>query len=71
MFCDRLKLGLGSARHDVSWVNILRDPQAAAFVADLHDGEEIVPTAVTGTGVVLDASPAAIKAQLGSAGSEP
>lgn len=70
VFCDRLKLGLGSARHDVSWVNVLKDPDAAKFVANLRDGNETVPTAVTGAGVVIDATPAAIKAQLGAANSE-
>lgn len=70
MFCDRLKLGLGSARHDVSWVNILKDPEAAEYVAALRDGEETVPTAVTGAGVMIDATPAAIKAQLGRADPE-
>jgi mycoredoxin len=64
VFCDRLKLGLGSARHDVSWVNILKDSEAAEYVARLCDGVETVPTAVTGAGVVIEATPAAIKAQL-------
>ena len=67
MFCDRLKLGLGSARHDVSWVNILRDSEAAEFVATHRDGYETVPTAVTGAGEMIDATPEAIKAQLGAA----
>jgi hypothetical protein len=70
VFCDRLKLGLGSARHDVSWVNILKDSEAAEFVTICRDGNVIVPTAVTGAGVVIDATPAAIKAQLGAASSE-
>jgi mycoredoxin len=67
MHCDRLKLGLGRARHDVSWVNILKDAEAAAFVTSYRDGNETVPTAVTGAGVMIDATPAAIKAQLGAA----
>ena len=66
MFCDRLKLGLGSARHDVSWVNILKDSEAAAFVSTYRDGNKTVPTAVTGAGKMIDATPAAIKAQLGA-----
>jgi hypothetical protein len=65
LFCDRLRLGLGSARHDVSWVNILNDPEAAEFVATYRDGNEAVPIAVTGAGEMIDATPAAIKVQLG------
>ncbi|MCP5032403.1 MAG: hypothetical protein GY939_11405 [Actinomycetia bacterium] len=67
IYCDRLKLGLGSARHDVSWVNILKDSEAAEFVTTYRDGNETVPTAVTGAGEMIDATPAAIKAQLGAA----
>jgi mycoredoxin len=66
LHCDRLKLGLGRARHDVSWVNILKDTEAAKFVAGYRGGHEAVPTAVTGAGAMIDATPAAIKAQLGS-----
>ena len=67
MFCDRLELGLGRARHDVSWVNISRDSEAAEFVTTYRDGNETVPTAVTGAGEMIDATPAAIKAQLEAA----
>ena len=70
MFSERLKLGLGRARHDVSWVNILKDSEAAEFVANCHDGNHIVPTAVTGAGVMIDATPAAIKAQIRATSSE-
>lgn len=66
-YCDRLKLGLGGTRHDVLWVNILRDPEAAEFVANHHDGNQTVPTAVTGAGEMINATAAAIKAQLGAA----
>jgi glutaredoxin len=68
IYCDRLKLGLGSARHEVSWVNISKDPEAAEFVTTHGDGNETVPMAVTGGGEVIDATPAAIKARLGMAG---
>jgi mycoredoxin len=66
-YCDRLKLNLGSARHDVSWVNILRDSEAAEFVTTYRDGSQTVPTAATGAGEMIDATPAAIKAALGAA----
>ena len=59
--CDRLKRGLGSARHEVTWVNILKDSEAAEFVATYRNGNQTVPTAVTGAGEMIDATPAAIK----------
>ena len=67
IYCDLLKSGLGRARHDVSWVNILEDTEAARFVASHHDGDETVPTAVTGAGEKIDPTPARIKAQLQAA----
>lgn len=64
--CDRLKLGLGTLRHDVLWVDISRDVDASEFVAGYHNGVETVPTAVTGAGGMIDATSASIKAQLGT-----
>lgn len=51
----------------MSWVNISKDSEAAEFVASHRDGDEIVPTAITGAGEMIEATPAAIKAQLGAA----
>lgn len=68
--CDRLRLGLGTTRHHVSWVNILRDPEAAAFVATYRDGNHTVPTAVSGAGEMIDATAAAIKAHIGQQAKE-
>lgn len=67
IYCDLLKRGLGSGRHDVSWVNISSDAEAAEFVTTQRDGNETVPTAVTGAGQMINATPAAIKAQLRAA----
>ena len=67
VYCDRLKLGLGGARDDVSWVNVLRDPEGADFVRTYHNGNRTVPTVVTGAGELIEASPAAITAQLATA----
>jgi len=47
-------------------VNILRDPEAAEFVVARRNGNEEVPTVVTGAGDLIDATPEAIKAQLGA-----
>ena len=52
----------------MSWVNILKDSEAAEFVTTHRDGNETVPTAVTGSGRMINATPAAIKAQLRAAG---
>ena len=43
-------MGLGSTKDDVAWVNIWQDPDAAAYVTTHRDGNETVPTAVTGAG---------------------
>ncbi len=48
----------------MSWVNILRDSEAAAFVAGHHNGDETVPTVVTGAGGMIEPTPAAVRAQL-------
>lgn len=51
----------------MSWVNILRDPDAAEFVAAHRDGNLEVPTVVTGAGDMIDATPDAIKAYIRTA----
>ena len=63
-YCARLRVGLGRARRQVTWVNIWRDDEAAEFVASHREGNETVPTAVTGSGRVVPATPDAVKAQL-------
>ncbi len=45
-FCERLRTSLGKARKDVVWVDIWADPDAAAFVRSVNDGDETVPTVV-------------------------
>ena len=47
-------------------MNILRDPKAAEFVAARRDGNEEVPTVVTGAGDLMEATPEAIKARIGA-----
>lgn len=47
-------------------MNIRRDPEAAQFVVARRDGNEEVPTVVTGAGELIDATAAAIRARLGS-----
>ena len=62
--CDRLKLALGRSNREVSWVNIHRDAEAAEFVAAHRNGNHTVPTAITGSGEMIDATPASINAYL-------
>lgn len=53
--CARLRWNLPTGVCDVvSWVNIWRDDDAAAFVAGLNDGNELTPTVVV-DGVRVDA----------------
>lgn len=47
-FCLRLRARLGSAAREVHWVNIWTDPEAAAAVRAIADGNETVPTVVAG-----------------------
>jgi mycoredoxin len=44
-FCERLRHGLGQdGRERVTWVDIWSDPDAAAYVRSVNDGDETVPT---------------------------
>ena len=49
--CLRLRGALGSAAAKASWVSIWADPEAAAYVRSVNDGNETVPT------VVIDGHP--------------
>jgi mycoredoxin len=51
MFCRRMRLVLWWHRISVRQVNIWQDPDAAAFVRSVADGNETVPT------VVIDGRP--------------
>ena len=50
-FCARLKLILTGVRSRAIWVDIWADPEAAAFVRSVNDGNETVPT------VLIDGRP--------------
>ena len=63
-YCARLRLALtGRARH-ASWVNIWRDPDAAAAVRAVADGNETVPTVILSDGAHVNPSPATVRKQL-------
>lgn len=63
-FCLRLRLRLiGRARH-ASWVNIWKDPDGAAAVRAIADGNETVPTVVIGAAARVNPPPAEVRRQL-------
>ncbi|MDF1602635.1 glutaredoxin domain-containing protein [Nocardioides sp. YIM 152315] len=47
-FCVRMRLALGRSGGRAVWVNIHRDPAAAARVRSVNDGNETVPTVFVG-----------------------
>jgi mycoredoxin len=50
-FTKRMRVVLGKRGDQVVWVDIWADPEAAAFVRSVNDGNETVPT------VVIDGEP--------------
>ncbi|WP_395695536.1 glutaredoxin domain-containing protein [Nocardioides sp.] len=48
VFCLRMRFALGPAGGRAVWVNIRRDPDAAARVRSVNDGDETVPTVFVG-----------------------
>ena len=50
-YCARMRVRLGRTGRRAIWVNIWQDPDAAAFVRSINDGNETVPT------VVIDGQP--------------
>ena len=58
-------------RDAATWVNVVRDPEAAAFVRSHRDGDMVTPTAVDGTGTQVPATTEAAVPATVSATSEP
>ena len=67
-FCLRLTLRLGRRAHDARWVDIWADPEGAAYVASVNDGNETVPTVVVDGTPRTNPAPGQVRAAL-SAGS--
>ncbi|QYJ04099.1 NrdH-redoxin [Nocardioides panacisoli] len=63
-FCEWLRLSLGSRRKDVVWVDIWADPEAAAYVRSVNDGNETVPTVVIDGAAHTNPAPRKVKAAL-------
>ncbi len=56
-FCLRLRLRLGRRGSRLHWVDIWRDPQAAADVRAITGGDETVPTVVVGDEAQVNPDP--------------
>lgn len=65
MFCTRLRWRLGPLGRRATWVDIWSDPEAAAFVRDVNDGAETVPTVILSDGEAhTNPDPALVRAHL-------
>ncbi|MGQ4538490.1 glutaredoxin domain-containing protein [Dermabacteraceae bacterium P7074] len=53
-YCARLQTAIRGEKPHITWVNIWRDKDAAAFLRSLNDGNETVPTAVVGEQVLVN-----------------
>ena len=64
VFCLRLRLLLRLRRLSVHQVNIWEDPDAAAFVRSVADGNETVPTVVIDGRPIVNPAPSQVVAAL-------
>ncbi|TWD80133.1 glutaredoxin [Kribbella amoyensis] len=63
-YCLRLRLALLGVAERASWVNIWRDPEAAAAVRAVADGNETVPTVVIAGDAMVNPPPGEIRRRL-------
>ncbi|WBB76397.1 glutaredoxin domain-containing protein [Micromonospora sp. WMMD1128] len=63
-YCLRLRLRLGRRAGRAYWVDIWRDPEAAAAVRAVTGGDETVPTVVLPEGAVVNPDPAWVRDRL-------
>ncbi|MEU4654137.1 glutaredoxin domain-containing protein [Streptomyces sp. NPDC023723] len=63
-FCLRLRLRLGRDARRLHWVDIWRDPAAAAAVRAVNDGNETVPTVVVAGRSHVNPDPEWVRRQL-------
>ncbi|GGY86476.1 membrane protein [Streptomyces avidinii] len=63
-YCLRLRLRLGRDAGRLHWVDIWRDPAAAAAVREANDGNETVPTVVVAGRPHTNPDPAWVRGQL-------
>ena len=63
-YCLRLRLRLGRSASRAHWVNIWKDPQAAAAVRAIANGNETVPTVVAGGESAVNPDPTWVLARV-------
>ncbi|MBO0844467.1 MAG: NrdH-redoxin [Nocardioides sp.] len=63
-FCVRLQLVLGLAGRRAVWVNVRRDPAAAAGVRSVNNGKVTVPTVFVGEVHRTNLAPAWVRERL-------
>jgi mycoredoxin len=63
-YCLRLRMRLGASADKVHWVNIWKDPEAAAAVRAVAAGNETVPTVVAGGESMVNPDPAWVLARI-------
>jgi glutaredoxin len=63
-YCLRLRMRLGRRARRAHWVDIWRDPEAAAAVRAVNDGDETVPTVVVAGRSYVNPDPAWVREQL-------
>jgi mycoredoxin len=63
-YCLRLRARLGPESDRVQWVDIWKDPEAAAIVRGFADGNETVPTVVIGGEGFVNPDPQWLKDRL-------
>lgn len=64
LFCERLRTSLGRRGRNAVWVDIWKDPDAAAYVRSVNDGNETVPTVVIGGRAHTNPAPSVVRAAL-------
>ncbi|MET9909052.1 glutaredoxin domain-containing protein [Streptomyces sp. NPDC006476] len=63
-YCLRLRMRLGRRARRAHWVDIWRDPEGAAAVRAVNDGNETVPTVVVAGRSHVNPAPAWLREQL-------
>lgn len=63
-FCARMRLVLGRRGSQAVWVDIWADPDAAAYVRSVNDGNETVPTVVIDGQAHTNPSPSVVRRAL-------
>jgi glutaredoxin len=63
-YCIRLRIRLGRSARQMHWVDIWRDPAAAAVVRAANDGNETVPTVIVAGQPHTNPDPAWARQQL-------